>query len=97
MVLEYEILLLKALDLKTTIKKNINVLMHILGFFKKDLSADEKQEMLSLFDQYRQGYVPLMVPLTLINHYVRKYDKPWLKDQTYLNPHPFELKLRNYF
>ena len=94
---QYEILLLKALDLKTTIKKNINVLMHILGFFKKNLSADEKQEMLSLFDQYRQGYVPLVVPLTLINHYVRKYDQPWLKDQTYLNPHPFELKLRNYF
>jgi len=94
---QYETLLLKALNLKTTIKKNINVLMHILGFFKKNLSADEKQEMLSLFDQYRQGYVPLVVPLTLINHYVRKYDQPWLRDQTYLNPHPFELKLRNYF
>ena len=94
---QYEILLLKALDLKTTQKKNINVLMHILGYFKKNLSADEKQEMLSLFEQYRQGYVPLVVPLTLVNHYVRKYDHPWLKDQTYLNPHPFELKLRNYF
>nr|WP_319490664.1 DUF523 and DUF1722 domain-containing protein [uncultured Desulfobacter sp.] len=94
---QYEILLLKALDLKTTPKKNINVLMHILGYFKKNLSADEKQEMLSLFDQYKQGYVPLVVPLTLVNHYVRKYDQPWLKEQTYLNPHPFELKLRNYF
>nr|WP_321400503.1 DUF523 and DUF1722 domain-containing protein [uncultured Desulfobacter sp.] len=94
---QYEILLLKALDLKTTPKKNINVLMHILGYFKKNLSADEKQEMLSLFDQYRQSYVPLVVPLTLVNHYVRKYDQPWLKEQTYLNPHPFELKLRNYF
>nr|WP_319392526.1 DUF523 and DUF1722 domain-containing protein [uncultured Desulfobacter sp.] len=94
---QYERLLLKALDLKTTIKKNINVLMHILGYFKKNLSVDEKQEMLSLFDQYRQGYVPLVVPLTMVNHYVRKYDQPWLKGQTYLNPHPFELKLRNYF
>ena len=94
---QYEILLLKSLDLKTTPKKNINVLMHILGYFKKNLSADEKQEMLSLFEQYRQGYVPLVVPLTMVNHYVRKYDQPWLKDQTYLNPHPFELKLRNYF
>nr|WP_320044509.1 YbgA family protein [uncultured Desulfobacter sp.] len=71
--------------------------MHILGFFKKNLNADEKREMLSLFDQYKQGYVPLVVPLTLVNHYVRKYDQPWLRDQTYLNPHPFELKLRNYF
>ncbi len=94
---QYEGLLLKALDLKTTLKKNINVLMHILGFFKKNLNAGGKQEMLSIIDQYREGYVPLIVPLTLINHYVRKYDQPWLREQTYLNPHPFELKLRNYF
>lgn len=93
----YEELLLRALHLPTTLKKNINVLQHIMGFFKKDLSHDEKQELLSVFEQYRSGYVPLIVPITLIKHYVRKYDQPWLKNQTYLNPHPFELKLRNYF
>lgn len=93
----YEELLLKALKLKTTLKKNINVLLHILGYFKKNLSGDEKQELLSVIDQYRSGYVPLIVPITLIKHYVMKYDQPWLKAQTYLNPHPFELKLRNYF
>ncbi|MCG8616738.1 MAG: DUF523 and DUF1722 domain-containing protein [Desulfobacterales bacterium] len=94
---QYEQMLIKALSLKTTVKKNINVLMHMMGFFKKQLSADEKQEMLTLIDQYRDGFVPLIVPMTLINHYVRKYDQPWLRHQTYLNPHPFELKLRNYF
>jgi len=94
---EYEAILLRALDLKTTPKKNINVLLHIMGFFKKDLTSDEKQEMLSVIDQYRDGFVPLVVPLTLVNHYVRKYDQAWLKEQTYLTPHPFELKLRTYF
>ena len=93
----YEALLFKALKLKTTEKKNINVLLHALGHFKKQLTSDEKKELLSIIDQYRSGYVPLIVPMTLLKHYVRKYDKPWLKDQTYLNPHPFELKLRNYF
>ena len=93
----YEELLLKALKLKTTLKKNINVLHHMLGYFKKNLSGDEKDELLSVIDQYRSGYVPLIVPITLIKHYVMKYDQPWLKAQTYLNPHPFELKLRNYF
>lgn len=93
----YEQILLKALGLKTTLKKNINVLQHIMGFFKKDLAAPEKQELLSILDQYSSGYVPLIVPITLIRHYVLKYDHPWLKTQTYLNPHPFELKLRNYF
>lgn len=93
----YEQILLKALRLKTSLKKNINVLQHVMGFFKRDLAAPEKQEMISIIDQYRSGYVPLIVPLTLIRHYVLKYDHPWLKTQTYLNPHPFELKLRNYF
>ncbi len=93
----YEKILLKALKLKTTIKKNINVLHHILGYFKQNLAGSEKQELLTIIDQYRSGYVPLIVPITLIRHYVMKYDQPWLKLQTYLNPHPFELKLRNYF
>ncbi len=93
----YEDSFLKALKLNTTLKKNINVLQHMMGYFKKNLSGDEKQELLSVIDQYRSGYVPLIVPITLIRHYVMKYDQAWLKAQTYLNPHPFELKLRNYF
>ncbi|MFH2092241.1 MAG: DUF523 and DUF1722 domain-containing protein [Pseudomonadota bacterium] len=92
----YEQHLIKAMSLQTTIKKNINVLQHVMGFFKKDLMADEKAELITIFEQYRTGLVPLIVPLTLIKHYVMKYDKAWLKSQTYLNPHPIELKLRNY-
>ncbi len=94
---QYEHLLMEALELKTTVKKNGNVLQHLMGYFKKQLSADEKQELLEVFDQYRRDLVPLVVPITLINHYVRKYDQPYLKMQTYLNPHPVELKLRSHF
>ena len=93
---QYELLLVEALKLKTTIRKNSNVLQHLMGYFKKQLTADEKQELLEVFGQYRDGYVPLLVPITLINHYIRKYDQPYLKQQTYLNPHPLELKLRTY-
>ncbi len=81
---EYEALLLSALRLKATLKKNINVLQHILGFFKRDLTSFEKQELLTIIEQYRSGHVPLIVPITLIKHYVMKYDQPWLKVQTYL-------------
>jgi len=93
----YEEILLKALNLKTTLKKNINVLHHIMGYFKNNLTTQEKEELLTIVDQYRSEYVPLIVPITLIKHYVMKYPQPWLEIQTYLNPHPFELKLRNYF
>jgi uncharacterized protein YbgA (DUF1722 family) len=93
---DYAELLMKTLRLKATVSKHINVLEHLLGYFKRELSADEKQEMLESFASYRAGHVPLIVPITLINHYVRKYDQPYLKTQYYLNPHPLELQLRNH-
>ena len=92
----YEVLLLEALNLKSTPKKNANVLQHMMGYFKKDLTSDEKQELLDVIDNYRTGFLPLIVPITLINHYVRKYDQDYLKGQVYLNPHPIELQLRNH-
>jgi len=92
----YQGLLMETLGLKTTVKKQINVLQHMMGYFKEELSSDEKQELLEIIEQYRMGYVPLIVPVTLFNHYVRKYDQPYLKDQHYLRPHPIELQLRNH-
>jgi uncharacterized protein YbgA (DUF1722 family)/uncharacterized protein YbbK (DUF523 family) len=92
----YQHHLMEALRLRTTVKKQVNVLQHMMGYFKKQLSADEKEELLEYLNLYREGYVPLIVPVTLINHYVRKYDQPYLKEQHYLHPHPIELQLRNH-
>ena len=80
---EYQTLLMESLTLKTTSKKNANVLQHMMGYFKEQLSADEKKELLEVIDHYRQEYIPLIVPITLIQHYVRKYDQPYLKEQVY--------------
>lgn len=93
---QYEAALLEALRLKTTTRKNVNVLQHMLGYFKKDLSADEKQELLEVIGHYHRQLIPLVVPLTLFRHFVRKYDQPYLGQQTYLNPHPVELQLHNH-
>jgi len=93
---EYETLLMEALTLKTTQKKNVNVLQHMLGYFKRQLSTDEKQELLEIIQEYRDGYVPLIVPVTLFNHYVRKYRESYLEKQIYLRPHPIALQLRNH-
>jgi uncharacterized protein YbgA (DUF1722 family)/uncharacterized protein YbbK (DUF523 family) len=92
----YEALLMDALRQPATVRENANALMHMMGYFKEDLTADEKQELLQILEQYRAGFVPLIVPATLLRHYVRKYDEPYLKRQTYLNPHPVELQLRNH-
>lgn len=92
----YEASLMEAMRLQTTTKKHANVLMHCLGHFKKNLSSGEKAEFLEILDEFKAGYLPLIVPITLINHFVRKYDERYLQSQHYLNPHPVELKLRNH-
>ncbi|MEW5804392.1 MAG: DUF523 and DUF1722 domain-containing protein [bacterium] len=92
----YILILMTALKLKATIKKNVNVLQHIMGYFKKTISADEKQELLEVIENYHNAMIPLIVPVVLLKHYVRKFDEPYLKSQYYLHPHPIELMLRNH-
>lgn len=93
---EYETLLMEALRLCTTIRKNVNVLQHMMGYFKERLSRDEKEELLETLEDYRKGFIPLIVPVTLFKHYVRKYKETYLAGQVYLNPHPVALQLRNH-
>ncbi len=94
---QYQTLLMAALLLKSTINKNVNVLFQVMSYFKKELSPFEKEELLEIINNYRQGDIPLIIAVTLLNHLVRKYDQAYLKNQYYLNPHPLELKLRSGF
>jgi uncharacterized protein YbgA (DUF1722 family)/uncharacterized protein YbbK (DUF523 family) len=93
---EYHEQMMAALRLRATVKKHTNVLQHMAGYFKKQLARDEKAELQEVIAQYRDGHVPLIVPVTIINHYVRKYGEKYLAGQVYLNPHPVELQLRNH-
>jgi len=93
---EYIRLLMEGLRLIATVKKNMNVLQHIIGYFKNRISSDDKQELLEVIENYHKGYLPLIVPVVLVRHYVWKFDEPYLKRQYYLNPHPMELMLRNH-
>lgn len=88
--------LMAALSRPATRAKHQNVLQHILGYFKQELTTDEKAEILEIIERYKAGNYPLIVPITLLNHFVRKYDKAYLAGQFYLNPHPVELNLRNH-
>ena len=92
----YQHLLMEALSARPTEKKCADVLLHMTGHVRKVLTADEKQELLEVISRYRQKLIPLIVPVTLIAHYVRKYRVPYLERQVFLNPHPVELLLRNH-
>jgi uncharacterized protein YbgA (DUF1722 family)/uncharacterized protein YbbK (DUF523 family) len=92
----YQELLMRALSLQATVKKNSNVLSHIMGYFKRQLSKEEKAELLEVLASYHDGLVPLIVPVTLLKHFVRKCGQGYLQKQTYLSPHPMEMMLRNH-
>jgi uncharacterized protein YbgA (DUF1722 family) len=95
-VAAYEEKLLQVLKIKSTIPRHVNVLQHMIGYFTKQLDAWERTELLDAIEEFRKGYVPLIVPLALIQHYVRKYEIDYLAGQCYLHPHPVEMKLRNH-
>ncbi len=92
----YPELMMRALAFHATSRKNTDVLLHIMGYFKKELSRGEKEELLEIIRQYHDRLIPLIVPVTLLKHYVNKYDRQYLQNQSYLNPHPMELMLRNH-
>jgi uncharacterized protein YbgA (DUF1722 family) len=94
---EYGTLLMEGLAVLGTRGKHVNVLQHLMGYLKKDLSSEDKQELLGLIEDYRQGLLPLIVPLTLLKHHLNRYPVPkWVHQQVYLNPYPKELMLRNH-
>ena len=75
----------------------MNVLQHLTGYLKKDLSSEDKQEMALLIEDYRQELLPLIVPLTRLRHHLSRYPVPeWVHQQVYLRPYPKELMLRNH-
>lgn len=74
-----------------------NVLQHLAGYLKKQLSAAHRQELARLIDDYRQGRVPLIAPLTLLRHHLQEHPNDYVQRQVYLEPHPPELLLRNFY
>jgi uncharacterized protein YbgA (DUF1722 family)/uncharacterized protein YbbK (DUF523 family) len=86
--------LMKALTFKATRNSHTTTLQHLQGYFKKQLSKEMRAELTSAIHAYREGLAPLLVPLTLINHYLLTYPNAYLQQQAYLNPHPQSLRLR---
>jgi uncharacterized protein YbgA (DUF1722 family)/uncharacterized protein YbbK (DUF523 family) len=92
----YEAQFMGTLAVMATPGRHVNVLQHILGYFRDRLDAASRRELIDLIEDYRLGLVPLVVPLTLVRHHVRRFAISHLQAQTYLQPHPKELMLRNH-
>jgi len=87
--------LMAALKKTASRGNHSNVLQHLSGYLKKHLEGEDKQELQRLITQYRQGVLPLVVPLTLLKHHFRRHPDRYVANQAYLQPHPEDLSLRN--
>lgn len=87
--------LMAALRTPAGRKSHTNVLQHVQGYLKHHIDTGDKQELNEVIESYRLGRVPLVVPITLLNHHFRRHPDEYMQRQYYLNPHPPELMLRN--
>jgi uncharacterized protein YbgA (DUF1722 family)/uncharacterized protein YbbK (DUF523 family) len=92
---EYLLRAMTCLKARATRKRHANVLMHVMGFLKNKIDGDDKQELIEVMDNYRHGKVPLIVPITLMRHHLRRYPDEYINSQYYMGPYPEELMLRN--
>jgi uncharacterized protein YbgA (DUF1722 family)/uncharacterized protein YbbK (DUF523 family) len=92
---EYISQLMTALKRPATRRAHTNVLQHVQGYLKDKLDKSDKQELVQTIEQYRLGFLPLIVPITLLHHHFRRNPVPYMVKQIYLSPHPPELMLRN--
>lgn len=83
------------MKVRATRKNHVNVLQHIQGYLKKYLDAEDKQELVQTIDKYRLGLLPLIVPITLLNHHFRRHPDDYIANSYYMNPYPEELCLQN--
>ena len=92
----YEAEFMAAMQRIATVRNHVNVLQHAVGYFSKQLDPGTRGEIISCIEDYRQSFVALSVPLTMIHHFVRRFQVQYLLQQAYFCPFPKELGLRNY-
>jgi len=80
---------------KATTRKHTNVLQHAMGYLREHLDARERAQIAAAIEDYRQGLLPLVVPVTLLRFQIQKHEVAYLLGQLYFDPHPKELMLRN--
>lgn len=91
---EYRLRLMALLEHQATRRNHTNVLMHVQGYFRRQLNTRQRQELSGLIDRYRQGTQPLLAPITLLKHYMAEYPDAYLAQQRYFEPYPEALRLR---
>ena len=94
--IEYTLGSMQVLKKKATTRTVSSVLQNTVGHLRKHIDDRSRHELHASIEDYRDGFVPLVVPLTLLRHHARHHNIEYLLEQSFLDPHPKELMLRNH-
>ncbi len=92
---EFITLLMNGLSQRSTRRTHSNVLFHLAGYLKRSVASEERQRLSDLIEQYRVGNIPLIVPITMLKHHFSNHPDAYIQQQTFMEPFPDELQLRN--
>ena len=81
---------------RATRARHVNVLEHLFGHLKRAIGPVEKSQIRLAIDDFREGRVPLVVPISLLRFLVMVHEVDYVRGQLYLEPHPKEMMLRNH-
>ncbi|OED41530.1 hypothetical protein ACH42_13580 [Endozoicomonas sp. (ex Bugula neritina AB1)] len=87
--------LMVCLKKNATRKSHTNAMLHVMGYVKKSVGSAERNQLLKLIEEYRQGMIPLVAPMSMLRHFIEIHGNDYIKKQVYLEPHPDMLGLRN--
>lgn len=85
-IAHYGTTFMDGLSVQASVKKHANVLEHMTGYFSKRLTPGERKEMVEIIADFKRRLIPLVVPVTLVRHYTRKYGVKYLQEQFTWNP-----------
>ncbi len=92
----YSALFMACMEVKATTRRQVNAMQHVAGHLRGVISPEAQHRVIAVIQEYGRGLTPLVVPMTLLRHYIEIHEVAYVKDQSYLNPHPAEMMLRNH-
>ena len=91
----YEQKFMDVIKIKGSINNTYNVLMHTLGYLKKFLTSEEKQELIETMNEFKNQIIPLIAVIKMFQVYIKQYNVEYLLIQKFFQPYPKELALRS--
>ncbi len=87
----YRLKFYEAFLKRPTLKRHVNTLTHLMGYFSRKLNLKERQHLINLINKFGEGKLPLKSVIELLKSMSYRFDNEYILIQKYLEPYPEEL------